>query len=986
MSLDRIRMLFNLVEENHMLNSLFIALTVFFTVCKFAIGQDLVYTNHTMSDGLPSNEVHDIYQDSRGFMWFATDRGLARYDGTKFKVYREPQGLPSPVLLRFLPENDHKIWIINVKNELFYFDPDAEPVIFHPHEKNELISSTVNKVSGGFHIRNFWEDDEGNINLTTRIKSGRIIIKRGDIREDGIARREDPSGFSLVLHFFDGEISGYAYTRLVADGNNGSMVRVFDDKSMEELNLDADWLSNVISTRGVADLKRNKKGLWILLDHLLFHWKDGVMKSTKLPSEGISLNFSRSDVLIATNKGAYILDLDLNVKKHLLPKEFVTNIYPDKHGGLWLSTIDNGIYHSKSTFISQVTNETNSTAFADMVVDNKHIYAIDRTYLLSVFSKGGEALIEGLSSFKLFDGVIMGVSHSGDQHIKQLGLTEFKGIDHVYDHLAITVKQEIPQKIRSFSRFDFVGTVTDDGVVLDQSYLDIPTIRSSIIASDSAIYLATDGGLFVYEGNSLKEVFPENPLFRERMIRIRKLRKGYLLATRTNGLIFFRGDRIVHLTRKDGLSSNDIVDVLVHSDDCFTVGTYGGLDRFNIGKNLRDLQIHKIGPQHGLPNQKVVSMTSDSDSIWVSTLTGICAFPINAEFEQSLIRGSEFIIDSVLINGNRVSRDFEFVEGGELTYFFTQVCYNYEKPLQFEYRIIGKGGWKPTNGNQLSLSGLRHGTYEVEIRAFAENGDKGPGHKVRFVVLAPFWKEGWFIGFIILTSLILIIIAIRYSNKRAIRKKQADLEKVKLEMKALLAQMNPHFTFNTISSIQHYIIKKDTAAALDYLSEFAELIRRTLDFSRRDRISLQDDILFLESYIQLEQKRFDYKFEFRLENNCKTPLREIQFPPLLIQPLLENAIIHGVSHLKEGGLITLSLSEDNSFLEILLTDNGLGLNDRIQDTSDHKSYGIDIVRERLRLYNGGNYEDDQLIINKLSGKLTGVEVKIKVWIYKNKEL
>jgi len=174
------------------------------------------------------------------------------------------------------------------------------------------------------------------------------------------------------------------------------------------------------------------------------------------------------------------------------------------------------------------------------------------------------------------------------------------------------------------------------------------------------------------------------------------------------------------------------------------------------------------------------------------------------------------------------------------------------------------------------------------------------------------------------------------------------VEKIQLELKALIAQMNPHFTFNTINSIQHYIISKDKKEAVLYLSDFALLIRKTLEYSRRENITLKEELEFLLLYADLECKRFDFPFKVKIETVIISNEQEIELPALLIQPLLENAIIHGVGGLQSSSEIAIVVTETLGQLEITVADNGRGF-DLIKSGEMRKSVGLDILRQRIKL-------------------------------------
>ncbi|MCY7330083.1 MAG: histidine kinase, partial [Saprospiraceae bacterium] len=147
----------------------------------------------------------------------------------------------------------------------------------------------------------------------------------------------------------------------------------------------------------------------------------------------------------------------------------------------------------------------------------------------------------------------------------------------------------------------------------------------------------------------------------------------------------------------------------------------------------------------------------------------------------------------------------------------------------------------------------------------------------------------------------------------------------RLERSALQAQMNPHFIFNCLNSIQHFILQNDQQQATQYLSSFARLVRDTLNASISGSVTLEDEIRMLNNYLQLEKLRFKDRFDYSVETAEGLHSFDLQFPPLLIQPVVENAILHGVKNLHGTGFIQVKFREEGAYLIATITDNGTGL-------------------------------------------------------------
>lgn len=202
---------------------------------------------------------------------------------------------------------------------------------------------------------------------------------------------------------------------------------------------------------------------------------------------------------------------------------------------------------------------------------------------------------------------------------------------------------------------------------------------------------------------------------------------------------------------------------------------------------------------------------------------------------------------------------------------------------------------------------------------------------------------------------------------------------VRLEKSALQAQMNPHFIFNCLNSIQNYIAINEKRKAMDYLSQFARLIRHTLEASASTSgtISLREEIEILINYIQMEQMRFKGKFDYKLIYDDKLDIDDITIPPMMIQPFAENAIIHGFKGITEKGMLSITFKMTNQDLVVTVEDNGVGYHPEKSDKT-HKSMAMTITGQRLKLYNDEYPEGENILIeNGLNNKGTIVTIKIQ---------
>jgi len=218
-----------------------------------------------------------------------------------------------------------------------------------------------------------------------------------------------------------------------------------------------------------------------------------------------------------------------------------------------------------------------------------------------------------------------------------------------------------------------------------------------------------------------------------------------------------------------------------------------------------------------------------------------------------------------------------------------------------------------------------------------------------------------------------------YFNYKFNKQKQ-EVEKLNLELRLLTSQMNPHFMFNTINSIQLYILEKSKQEAIQYLTDFAKLLRQSLDFSFNNYISLKDEVTFLERYIGLENKRFNEHFKLEVKYSDNININKDKIPSFLLQPIIENVIQH--ANYKEGKekIISLNFLNELDYIQITIIDFGHFKENKTNKIIKHKSYGLDIIKNRLKIYNSSRHNENDVLI-ETNNKSTGYTVILKIYLH-----
>jgi tetratricopeptide (TPR) repeat protein len=231
---------------------------------------------------------------------------------------------------------------------------------------------------------------------------------------------------------------------------------------------------------------------------------------------------------------------------------------------------------------------------------------------------------------------------------------------------------------------------------------------------------------------------------------------------------------------------------------------------------------------------------------------------------------------------------------------------------------------------------------------------------------------------IVAVLLIIILLIVHILN---ISKKQAVLAQNDLQQQVLRAQMNPHFIFNVLGSIQNFMMQNDTRKASNFLSQFASLTRATLNNSTAETISLADEISMLKDYIELEKMRKGDKFDYEIlfDENMETDF--IQVPPMLIQPFVENSIKHGFNNLNRAGFLRLQITDKTEWVEFVVEDNGNGIQQKDETAGKHQSMAMTIFEKRRKLIQQKHKKDfnfEMENLNDTNPELSGVKTTIKI--------
>lgn len=327
---------------------------------------------------------------------------------------------------------------------------------------------------------------------------------------------------------------------------------------------------------------------------------------------------------------------------------------------------------------------------------------------------------------------------------------------------------------------------------------------------------------------------------------------------------------------------------------------------------------------------------------------------------------------------------------------FSALAFTLGNETRFRYRLAGFDDWTDAGNRRFAnYTNVPGGNYTFQLQAANNEGIWNDAIlEIPVLVATAWWATWWFRSTVILAFAALIYGFYRYRVAHIRRKARLKAEYEKklahVEMSALLAQMNPHFLFNSLNSIDSYIVKNESRKASEYLNNFARLIRLILQHSRSDYISLADELEALDLYLQMENLRFDGCFDYKIVVDESLRSSSIVIPPMLIQPYLENAIWHGLRHNRKErceGQLLLKISRQGDYLHCIVEDNGIGreqsaaLKAGKSAMNKKKSMGMSITRDRIELINKLRSVDARVEIFDLkdeAGQALGTRVELTI--------
>lgn len=957
----------------------FILLFIVFGGYTNSYSQTFSIQQYTTDDGLPGSTAYSIIQDKNQMLWIATDGGVCKFNGLDFQPLKD-ENLQGEVIKIFYDSKD-RLWMIDLALQASFLDLESghisrfedlrpkNPIynifedlnhsywFLHPKNVSVIIGSDSLDEMSQYHV--FKEKTMLSLKYILPIDQNHTIL----ISRFGVDHFKN---YKHSFRPFQREIPTATFPLFAVNYGDSILLstnnRIYSFSPNEHILRPAFSQINHLLDSGINNLFFDSdQNLWVATRDGIIYLKKQEDRSTKI--------------------------------FHLLKGYTIQSIFQDHESNFWISTQQEGIFKLSSKEISVYQNKkfgdrvsvVHSFSEDEIILgyNNNGIVVLDENLNLTYekkLSKSNEEIYDlkyDSIQNELYVVANFGVFKIDNESFEVISLTGSKG----YKTCAINSKNDI--WIGAFSStFIYQKDKKSKKILPKRTY-------SIYFDKDDHAWVGTVEGLFFCKNQDCEKI-PIPELHGD--IRDLQMDKDGVLwiATQANGIFLYKDEKILqHITSQNGLSSNNCHRILLDNQLAW-IATNNGISKIN----TQNFSIEIIRKDDGLPSNDVNFLHATKGKIYAATSKGLAIF--KKDF-NAYSKPPHLSFTSIQIN----NQDTLFFPKYEISHHQNNIKINFNgttfknaKEVQYEYKMspINKE-WVSSNANVVSFPALPFGEYDFLVRTKSLNSNWSEIKKVSFIVKKAFWETWWFYGLIALVSFLAGAKFLQFVFDQIKKRNEIQQNLKTSQLTALRAQMNPHFIFNALNSIQDFIIQEDKRSANRYLSKFSKLMRNVLDASDKNKISLKKEIEYLELYLSLESLRIDDEFEYKFDIDPSVNVNNILIPSMLLQPYVENALKHGLMHRNGKKKLIIRFSKncpmdgwEKNHLFCEIEDNGIGRNASMkineQNGRFYQSKAMSLTQDRIDLLNSADTSKLGLKIDDLKnedGTAAGTKVNICIF-------
>lgn len=882
-----------------------------------------------ISEGLPSSNVYSVYQEDSGILWFTTDVGIVRYDSKSFQLFNTEDGLSDNEVFRMKKDHKGRVWFLTLNGKpSFYYKGKIY---------NSKNSNLLKKITSSGYCADFIEDENKNIYIA--FKSGEVYkIDNKDNIVKYINGVNSLLGIWKDEHELFGIESNYIY--------NFNSKEIIDVKSILPFRIHHYQNKDFVSTFNQIFTPKKSK----LIPYLTLNESTEIIHVEKI----------NNNLWVCTRNGVFLYENNI-LKKKFFEGYVVTDVLKDFEDNYWFTSLNKGVLMVPSLEVNQLLSQ-------------KKIF--------SLASHKNQLWIGGFENdYYIKDKIITNFTLPFDYKDKISNIRFINDTTFIIGKAGLKIiaptKKEITIKLNvndiiEKNNFYYTGTNYTSKTKFSGYFKNLPDFhkktilwkRTNVLEKDeNDIWLGTNFGLHSYNQKdsiiSLGEKYDDLSISIEDLYYDKESNLLYV-ATASKGLIVLKNKRqIKKYSTTQNLNSNAINAIKKINKNQFLVGSNNGLNEINFKTD----KVISYNSLLSIENKKIKDIEFINDTIYLATDNGVIYFNRTSILKR--IDKPKCIINSILSDNKITNNKIEYNKNN-ISITYTGISYKDKGNVTYFYKLEPQDkDWYTTKEAQVNFKSLPAGNYIFKV--YCENGNrvKSEIQTISFEILPPFWQKLWFklLLFGLLTALVVLFIRIQLKKQKRkfeiekqkiqTERDKAQLEKniVELEQKALRLQMNPHFIFNALNTIKGYYLEGDTINASKYISKFSKLLRMLLE-NEEQITSLENEIEMLQLYIDLTQIRYPNKFDFEMKISDELQTSEIAIPNLLLQPIVENAIIHGIAPKETKGKLNVEFIIENNSLVCIVEDNGIGRKaaGEKNKNKEYESKASQIIKERLELF------------------------------------
>lgn len=955
------------------------------------------YVQFDMDKGMPSNTAYYLMKDSKGYLWITTDRGVVRYDGYGFTTFTTRDGMSDNEAFEAFEDDKKRIWFSTLS---------GIPGLYVKGNfiNLEKLATYIEKESTGPCYR------------IIQTPYGIYILNRKAIYRfynNKVKKICKTKGYFTSIAYHPKSKLIYVVT---TGRNNLLTIDPFD--RTDSLHVNTAKPSNITK----LIIKNNKLIYTAWKSFSVWDLEKNTGVVVDFDAELLAVANSNNDSTVLIGSVDNVMEFNINTnswKYKFIDQPGVTCIYSGADRSYWSTSLNTGLTYFGNEKV-EVLSDKNVLPFkyVSLVrkVGNRLLICSDKfrlcLYNLSTqkveysFDESGNVPGRGFAS-------TIRVDTNGDIYISFRVI--LLKMDKNYKFTRLPLKQvsydiiHTPQYYFG-SHTDFVSrrpsTANFLSIAEDYESMPVNSRKLFIDTTARAIFAYGTAGIFKIHTDSFNRVrsFHHIDELKRNISSIVKLSDNfYAIGSTISGLHFLKDNQLISsLSISQGLSSN-YVSCITKDNNELWIGTDHGINVLTIDVQKGRYDLKLLGKKDGISADEINDIYLENDTVYATSPTGLFYFK-----KTDIVRSPEIPvlnIDYIKLDGQAVSTEEKYSSTrNSVRIKYTGISYSSMGNIIYRYKLSPVDEeWHYTTGREIEYPALRPHAYTLSIQCKGIRGRWSDEKVIEFEVLPTFWQRKdvkVMVAFLVLALMLFVIrfrirhvkrqseiqqkILLLENEKLEITKNKALHEKeiVELEQQALRLHMNPHFIFNAINAIQGFYAGNEVDKAKQFISYFSRLLRLILETSKEKFVPVSTEVEIIKNYLELFLLRFEDKYDYQITIDEKIDKEFLLIPPMVVQPFVENAVLHGISPMKEKGKIFIDFRLESDFILVSIVDNGIGRkkSEEMKMFSKSKSTGIKVTQTRLKLMDEEHKisETVEIIDINDAGGATGTQVILRI--------